>query len=89
MGSKVTPENREITEYKYNGLFKLLAVFTMPLEGIFFFGTVMGWPNAVELYKKLGVYADLCQTNNTTNVSTTDSFLVNCSERDELFSFGF
>ena len=38
---------------------KLLAVLTMPLEGIFFFGILIGWPNLAELYKEAGVYESL------------------------------
>ena len=37
----------------------------MPLEGLFFFGVIMGWPSLAELYKKQGVFKDLCQSNNT------------------------
>lgn len=44
--ARVEPESSEQNnEYKYNTLFKYLAVLTMPLEGAFFFGTIMGWPN--------------------------------------------
>ena len=34
----------------------VLACCTMPIEGVFFFGTILGWPNLVEIYKTLGVY---------------------------------
>ena len=32
----------------------------MPVEGIFFFGWVMGWPTLVEIFKKEGVYDHVC-----------------------------
>ena len=75
--TKVAPEK---PSYEYNTLFKYVAILTMPLEGIFFFGLINGWPNLVELLKVQGVYAEVC------DVSSSNSTLVNCDERDELFS---
>merc|ERR1711935_417353 len=68
--ARVEPESSENVGYKFNTLFKYLAILTMPLEGAFFFGTIMGWPNLAELYKKQGVYVDLCDASNST---TTDN----------------
>ena len=47
-------------------------------EGIFFFGLIIGWPNLAEILKVEGVYAEVCQTGNSSSF--------NCPERDELFS---
>ena len=35
--------------------FTSVSVFTMPIEGIFFFGLLMGFTNLVEIYKQLGL----------------------------------
>ena len=34
--------------------FTSVSVFTMPIEGIFFFGLLMGFTNLVEIYKQPG-----------------------------------
>ena len=78
---RISPEMNK--EYKYNVLFKFVAILTMPIEGAFFFGTIMGWPNLAELYKQQGVYEDVC-LNKTLVDSSTNT--INCNERDELFS---
>ena len=69
---------------------KLLAVLTMPLEGIFFFGILIGWPNLAELYKEAGVYESLCDkyiVANVTDVTNlTQPVTINCPERDVIFS---
>jgi len=49
----------------------------MPLEGIFFFGILIGWPNLAELYKEAGVYESVCDKN-VTNV--TQKVTINCPE---------
>lgn len=59
------PENESTsekmkTESRKDFYLKLVAVLTMPLEGIFFFGILIGWPNLAELYKEAGVYESLC-----------------------------
>lgn len=43
--TRVEPDLHDNAVYKYNTLFKYLAILTMPFEGVFFFGTIMGWPN--------------------------------------------
>ena len=62
----------------YNRVFTYAAIFSMPLEGIFFFGLIFGSPNSAEILKVEGVYVEVCQTSNSSSV--------NCPERDELFS---
>ena len=64
----------------------------MPIEGIFFFGLLMGFTNLVEIYKQLGVYESACDINdvlapveNTTNPDFPDE-VINCNERDFYFS---
>mgnify|MGYP000245766621 CR=1 FL=1 len=61
----------------------VLALVTMPLEGIFFFGIIMGWPNLAEIYKDLGVYQNVCDSSNATTVINGT---VNCPERDVIFT---
>ena len=39
----------------------------------------MGFPSLAELYKQQGVYKDVC-------MGPSNSTLVNCNQRDELFS---
>ena len=39
---RVEPEDEPLGE-KYNNFFKYAAILTMPLEGVLFFGTIMGW----------------------------------------------
>ena len=80
--ARVSPETDQ--EFKYNVLFKLVAILTMPIEGAFFFGTIMGWPNLAELYKQQGVYQDVCSNKMIVDNST---LIINCNERDELFSW--
>ena len=65
----------------------------MPMEGIFFFGLLMGFTNLVEIYKLLGVYESACDLNDvlapndTTNQDAPDANeIVNCNERDFYFS---
>ena len=65
----------------------------MPIEGIFFFGLLMGFTNLVEIYKQLGVYESACDLNDvlvpndTTNQGfPDDNGIVNCNERDFYFS---
>jgi hypothetical protein len=61
-----------------------VACFTMPLEGILFFGWIFGWPNIAEIYKKIGVYESKCDFSaNTTSIVNG---VVNCAERDKLFT---
>ena len=57
---------------------KLIAVLTMPVEGIFFFGILIGWPNLAELYKEAGVYESVCNKNDT---NMTQQVTINCPER--------
>ena len=73
----ILPENN-VPSLKHNKLFSYAAIFTMPIEGIFFFGLIIGWPNLAEILKAEGVYAEVCETGNS---STT-----NCPARDELFA---
>lgn len=62
----------------------VISVMTMPIEGIFFFGVIMGWPNLAEIYKDLGVYEHVCDlSSNTTNVMNAT---VNCPQRDLIFT---
>ena len=49
----------------------------MPLEGIFFFGILIGWPNLAELYKEAGVYESVCDKNFT---DVTQQVTINCPE---------
>ena len=60
------------------------ACCTMPLEGVFFFGTILGWPNLAEIYKSLGVYEDVCDQNST--MTSVVNGTVNCPDRDALFT---
>ena len=63
----------------------------MPIEGIFFFGLIMGYPNLAEIYKKLGVYESACdgvdavEARMVTSNSSSNG-VVNCNERDFYFS---
>ena len=61
-------------------------------SGIFFFGTILGWPNLAEVYKQLGVYESLCKMENSQNL-TNDVIekapaneTINCPARDTMFS---
>ena len=81
--AKVEPETTQ-PKPRYNNFFKYVALFTMPIEGIFFFGLINGWPNLAELLKVQGVYESACANSNISNM--TDSGIINCNERDELFS---
>lgn len=67
-------------EKRNNKFLSYAAILTMPIEGIFFFGLAVGWPNLAEILKAQGVYADVCETEagNTTTV--------NCPARDEFFT---
>ena len=58
----------------------------MPIEGIFFFGLILGFPNLAEIYKQLGVYEFACDTTDAVNSSSTSSGVINCNERDFYFS---
>ena len=79
--TKVAPDSgEEKPSYKYNTLFKYVAILTIPIEGFFFFGLINGWPNLAELLKVHGVYASVCDYTNSNDT------MVNCAERDELFS---
>ena len=62
---------KEQSDARYNQFFKYAAVLTMPLEGIFFFGLINGWPNLAEILKAQGVYAQVCeqQTSNATIIN--------------------
>lgn len=62
----------------------LLLLFTFPLEGVIFFGTIMGWPNMVEVLKQLHVYEDLCDLSS--NQTEIVNGIVNCNQRDVIFS---
>ncbi|CAG5077182.1 Oidioi.mRNA.OKI2018_I69.PAR.g8647.t1.cds [Oikopleura dioica] len=61
-----------------------LLLVTFPLEGLIFFGTIMGWPNMVEVLKQLHVYEDLCDLNS--NETEITNSIVNCNQRDVIFS---
>ena len=56
----------------------------MPIEGVFFFGVIMGWPSLAELYKKQGVFESVC--NQTAWNVTLNGTVINCEERDVIFS---
>ena len=60
----------------------------MPIEGIFFFGLIMGWPSLAELYKRQGVFENVCNSNETNNafIGNYSLITVNCEERDVTFS---
>jgi len=60
----------------------VLSCCTVPLEGVFFFGTLAGWPNLAEIYKTLGVYGQICNRNDS--LTTNGTF--NCPERDVIFT---
>ena len=62
----------------------VIACFTMTLEGVFFFGTIMGWPNLAEIYKNLGVYESVCDINSNTTEIVNGT--VNCPDRDIIFT---
>ena len=62
-----------------------LACLTMPLEGVLFFGLIYGWPNIAEIYKKMGVYESLCDLG--ANTTAIVNGVVNCPERDKLFTY--
>ena len=61
---RIEPFGAEKESMRFNKVFKYAAVLTMPLEGFFFFGIVLGWPNLAELYKRQGVYSQVCQSMN-------------------------
>ena len=61
---RVEPYDAKKESMRFNKVFKYAAVLTMPLEGFFFFGIVLGWPNLAELYKRQGVYSQVCQSMN-------------------------
>ena len=81
--AEITPENVLKNDKKICWQ-NVVACCTMPIEGIFFFGTIMGWPNLAEILKNLKVYENVCDRNltETTIVNGT----VNCPERDALFT---
>ena len=68
------------SEKKNNKFLSYAAIFTMPIEGIFFFGIAVGWPNLAEILKAQGVYANVCETE------TKNTTMVNCPTRDEFFT---
>ena len=82
MVTKVEPENleKEPKYPQYNTLLKYAAILTMPIEGIFFFGLINGWPNLAEILKVQGVYENAC------GIENSNTTVVNCPARDELFS---
>ena len=71
----ISPETHK-QSLKHNKVFIYAAIFSIPLEGLFFFGLIIGWSNLAEILKAEGVYAEVCQNGNLTS----------CSERDEIFS---
>ena len=73
----VLPETHK-PSLKHDKLLIYATILTIPLEGLFFFGLIIGWSNLAEILKAEGVYADVCQTGNKS--------LVNCAERDEIFA---
>ena len=82
--TKVSPENNNEGRNKSNWQ-NVLAFLTMPMEGIFFFGTIMGYPNLAEIFKKMKVYEELCDINaNSTEI--LDNGMINCPARDTMFS---
>ena len=64
----------------------LNLVCTMPIEGIFFFGLILGFPNLAEIYKQLGVYEFACNVTDSVNISSISSDVINCNKRDFYFS---
>lgn len=76
--AKVSPETKLENDCRHNTLLKHLAVWTMPVEGLFFFGLIMGWPSLTEVLKEEGVYDELCSIDK-------DDTLV-CTERDQILS---
>ena len=63
----------------------------MTIEGIFFFGLIMGFPNLAEIYKKLGVFESACDgvDNSDARMAISNSSsngVINCNERDFYFS---
>lgn len=84
---KISPENNnekknEQTTSNWQNIF---AFLTMPMEGIFFFGTIMGYPNLAEIFKKLHVYENLCDINSN-STQMLDNGMINCPARDTMFS---
>ena len=75
---------------------------TIPIEGIFFFGHIMGFSILAEILKQLGVYESVCDVNDIENSRmshSNESFgmtissskftnytVINCNERDSYFS---
>lgn len=33
----------------------VIAICTVPIEGLFFFGAITSWPSLAEIYKSLGI----------------------------------
>ena len=77
-------EMEKVKEVKGICWVNVLSCLTMPLEGIFFFGIIMGWPNLAEIYKDLGIYESACDPslNSTIEVNGT----INCPARDVIFT---
>ena len=67
---------------KKNDFLIYASISTTAIEGIFFFGIIVGWPNLSEILKAQGVYAAVCDTN------SVNATVINCPERDELFTAG-
>ena len=76
--NEALPENT-VSESRKDFCLKLIAVLSMPLEGIFFFGILIGWPNLAELYKESGVYESVCDKY-ATNVTLHGT--INCPESE-------
>ena len=74
--------DKKLTETRLNKFLSYVSISTMAIEGIFFFGIAVGWPNLAEILKAQGVFAATCETNDV------NSTLFNCPERDELFTAG-
>ena len=74
--NEALPENT-VSDSRKHFYLKLIAVLSMPLEGIFFFGILIGWPNLAELYKESGVYESVCDKY-VTNVTLHGT--INCPE---------
>ena len=65
----------------------ILACITMPIEGLFFFGAIAGYPSLAEIYKTLGVYEDVCITNDRALFNLSVNGTINCPERDIIFTY--
>ena len=62
-----------------------LALATIPLEGILFFGTIYGYANFAEILKNQGVFENVCNEN---EIETSfQNGTINCPARDTLFTF--